>query len=384
MPDPVASPRPACPRRAVEAEPAASPAGARDRGRVRPRWRRAALGLAAAALACSGSNDDAGETSATTSASATSASASTSTSASATASTSSATSGTTASETTDGGDGPAGLALLEALGGLWSGPATMTPLGAFPLMNMDFRAADPRTLFGRVDLDAANNLRFGFAVETHGGEDVLVYRNGGYFLGILRDSRTALVEHDAAAKTWRFCHLGMGCDYIDARLSLNDAGDHAILDVKVKGAQHVYWDATRVETRTLPAPFPADDAPVGDGTNPFPEMPALEVKVQWLEPLEVDGQVAVILSDTPCDFQVSCHHSRSLFAAAAAGSTSATLTLDQLHAGAYNLNVILDRNGNIAETGFPDAGDGLAPPNAKINVAAAGTSQASATIIIDF
>jgi uncharacterized protein (DUF2141 family) len=349
----------------VTGEPAASCGQARSRAG----WRRgASLTLAAAALACSGASGDAGESSATAAGSTAG---------------STATGESTAGESTGGAAGPAGLELLAALGGLWSGPATMTPLGAFPLMNMDFRAADPRTLFGRVDLDAANNLRFGFAVETHGGEDVLVYRNGGYFLGILRDSRTALVEHDAAARTWRFCHVGMGCDYIDARFDLDEAGDGLLLDVKVKGAQHVYWDAKRVEDRTLPAPFPADAAPVGDGSNPFPDMPALEVTVQWLAPLAEDGQVAVILSDTPCDFQLSCNHSRSLFAAAAAGSTSATLTLEQLHAGPYNLNAILDRNGNMATTGFPDAGDGVAAPNAKITVADAGTSQATATIVVD-
>lgn len=285
-------------------------------------------------------------------------------------------------ETTSGDDGALGLELMTELGGLWSGPATKTPLGAFPLMNMDFRAIDPRTIFGRVDLDAANNLRFGLAVETHAGDDVLVYRNGGYFLGILRDSRTVLVDHDAVARTWHFCSLEKGCDYIDALFSF-PADDAMILDVKVMGQPHVYWDAKRVEPRTLPDPFPIDDAPVGDGSNPFPEMPTLKVDVKWLAPLEVDGEVWVILSEGPCDLQATCYHSRSLLVAAPAGSTAVTLTYDQIHAGPYRMNAILDRNGNMAQTGFPDPGDGISAPNAMVNVKEQGESSAMATIILD-
>jgi len=285
-------------------------------------------------------------------------------------------------ETTSADDGVAGLELMTELGGLWSGTATKTPLGAFPLMNMDFRAIDPRTIFGRVDLDAANNLRFGLAVETHAGDDVLVYRNGGYFLGILRDSRTVLVDHDAVARTWHFCSLEKGCDYIDALFSF-PADDAMILDVKVKGEPHVYWDAKRVETRTLPDPFPVDDAPVGDGSNPFPEMPTLKVDVKWIAPLEVDGEVWVILSEGPCELQLPCNHSRSLRISAPAGSTTVTLNYDQIHAGPYRMNAILDRNGNMEETGFPDSGDGISAPNAMVNVDEEGESSALVTIVLD-
>lgn len=54
-----------------------------------------------------------------------------------------------------------GLALLDHLAGLWSGPATQTPLGDFPMMNVDFRAMTPDFFWGRVDLDAQDALRFG-------------------------------------------------------------------------------------------------------------------------------------------------------------------------------------------------------------------------------
>ncbi len=308
--------------------------------------------------------------------------------ASATASTTSATAGSSTSpgestgESTGEGEQVAGSQLMTELGGLWSGPAAQTPLGTFPLMNMDFRASDPRTLFGRVDLDAENSLRFGFAIETHGGDDVLVFRNGGYFLGILRDSRSALVDYDAVAHSWHFCDVDGGCEYVDTRFEFAQDGT-LVLDVKVKGEQHLYWDATRVETRGLPQPFPVDDAPVGEGDQDFPVMPTLKVNVQWLVGLAAAGEVWVILSEGPCDLQMSCHHSRSQRATAAVGSTQADVLFEQIHADTYRLNVILDRNGNMAETGYPDAGDGVSVPNASITVAATGESSAAATIIVD-
>jgi len=335
-----------------------------------------AVALVSVALACNGGDATSESSSETAAATGTNTESSTNTN------TTSATDTTNSGETTGDSAGVEGLKLMTELGGLWSGPASQTPLGAFPLMNMDFRASDPRTLFGRVDLDAANSLRFGLAVETHGGEDVLVYRNGGDFLGIPRDSRTSLKEYNPDARTWRFCHVDKGCEYIDASFAFS-GDDGLILDVKVKDMQHVYWDAKRVEARELPDPFPVDAAPVGDGDDPFPEMPTLEVDVQWLAALEDDGEVWVILTEAPCDLQISCFHSRSLRVLAEAGSKEATLKFDQIHPGAYRLNAILDRNGNMAETGFPDAGDGISAPNAMIHVAQEGESTAAATILID-
>ncbi len=274
------------------------------------------------------------------------------------------------------------MQLLTELGGLWSGSAAQTPLGTIPLMNMDLRASDPRTLFGRVDLDAENSLRFAFAVETHEGVDVLVFRNGGYFSGVLRDSRSALIDYDPLTHSWHFCDVNGGCEYVDARFELAEE-DNLVLDVKVKGEQHLYWDATRVETRDLPEPFPVDDAPVGVGDQDFPEMPTLKVDVQWLAGLEVAGEVWVIVSSGPCDLQKTCYHSRSLRAQAAVGATDASVLFEQMHAGSYRLNVVLDRNGNMGETGYPDAGDGVSLPNASITVAVAGETSASAMILVD-
>ncbi|MBZ5715591.1 hypothetical protein [Nannocystis pusilla] len=273
----------------------------------------------------------------------------------------------------------AGLELVQRLAGLWSGQASMTPLGTFPLMNMDVRAASGQVLFSRVDFDANNSLRFAFEVEDHGSGPVLVYRNGGYFLGLLRDSRALLAEHTDSS--WRFCSATQGCDYIDATFSF-DGDDHVILDVKVKGMQHVYWDALREETRALPEPFPADLTPLAKDA-PFPTMPTLKVDVNWTGALEEDGGVWVILTTQPCDLQFTCKHSRSLLAATPAGATSSTLTLEQIHPGDYKMTVVLDRNGNMDETLFPDAGDGVSLPNQAVTIAPSGETSAQATIVVD-
>lgn len=280
--------------------------------------------------------------------------------------------------TTGGAQEVAGIELMHKLSGLWSGSGTMTPLGDFALMNMDFRAASGHVLFGRVDLDADNNLRFAFEVEDHGSGPQLVYRNGGYFLGILRDSRALLESSDGT--TWRFCSATQGCGYIDAKFTF--AGeDKFVLDVDVKGKQHLWWDATRKETRALPEPFPSDLVPEASDA-PFPTMPTLKVDVSWSDALAQDGEVWVILTTQPCDMQLNCVHSRSLRAAAATGAKSGTLLFDQIHPGSYKLTAVLDRNGNMAETLFPDMGDGLSLPNQDVQVAPSGESTAKAAIVV--
>lgn len=276
---------------------------------------------------------------------------------------------------------PAGLELMQRLAGLWTGPATMTPLGTFARMNMDVRAASGQVLFSRADLDEMNSLRFAFELEAPDGETTLVYRNGGYFLGILRDSRTKLVEHDAEAASYRFCSTdAQGCDYIDARWSFS-AADSLVFDVKVKGKPHVYWDAKRVEQRALPDPFPSNHDPLASDAD-FPPMPHLKVDVSWADPLAADGAVWILLTTMNCDLQLQCVHSRSLTKGAIAGSKSVTLTLDQVHPGSYKLNAILDRNGNLATTLYPDKGDGIGGLNQAVEVATTGETAIKTTIAI--
>lgn len=285
----------------------------------------------------------------------------------------------TGASTTGGGGEVVGLELMTRLAGMWTGPVTMTPLGTFPVMTMDMRAASEAVLFGRVDLDALNSLRFAFEIEDHGAGPVLVYRNGGYFLGILRDSRAALVEH--TANSWRFCSVTQGCEYIDASFNF-ESEDHVILDVEVKGAPHVFWDAQREELRALPEPFPSDEVPVAKDA-PFPTMPSLKIDVSWAEPLPQDGAVWAILTTQVCDVPANCVASRSLLAPAMTGATSASVKIEQIHAGEYKLTAVLDRDGNLAETLGPDTGDGVSLPNQAITVAPTGETTVKAAIVVD-
>ncbi|MBL9037153.1 MAG: hypothetical protein JNG84_01440 [Archangium sp.] len=272
------------------------------------------------------------------------------------------------------------LALMTALAGLWAGPATQTPLGAFPTMNVDFRPVGSRALFGRVDLDGANALRFGFTVETVNGVRRLTYRNGGYFLGILRDMRADLRSVEHGPERWRFCHVERGCDYIDARFTLSDSTT-LVLDVKVRGQQHLLWQATRREARTVPSTFPEQGPWAGSLTDPFPVMPSLEATVSWTTPLPAEREVWISLSATACGFTFSCVPSRTLAVKAAAGATRATLTLEQLHLGTYFATAVLDRNGNIRTLLRPDSGDGVSIPDTSVTVAATGTTRVSLPII---
>ena len=278
-------------------------------------------------------------------------------------------------------DPPLGLALFGRLAGLWSGPATQTPLGNFTMMNVDFRAATDQFMFGRVDVDESNALRFGFSLETHGGKDVLTYRNGGYFLGLQRDDRTELVEHDEAALTWRFCHVEQGCSYIDALYDF-EAEDRLIFDVMVRGEQHVYWDARRLETREIPPDFAEGLVTQGTGTAPFPEMPGLRTTVSWSAPLTAQAPVWMVLSVSDCS-PTSCVISRQLRAIAPAGATSVELFLEQVHPGDYKVLAVLDRNANLDQTLAPDSGDGVSLPNSSLTIAVNGETTTSVPIVFD-
>lgn len=280
----------------------------------------------------------------------------------------------------DGGPNKAtveGVSLLSELAGLWSGPATQTLLGDFPRMNIDLRPVDERTLFGRVDLDAENSLRFLFTVEEQGGEPVLVYRNGGLFQGFERDSRTTLQAGPLDDGAWRFCSLDGGCDYIDAIFELD--GDDLLLDATVNGDSHVIWTASRLESREVPAPFPSDDV-VGAPDQGFPEMPRADATATWTGAAEAGARVLLSLSVTECPLSptAECAPSRWFVAPLSGGETSTTVALEQLHGGPYYLNAVLDRDGD----GVPSSGDAVTLPNRMFEVAAEGTSTVSVAISI--
>jgi hypothetical protein len=266
-------------------------------------------------------------------------------------------------------------AFFTGVSGLWSGPANETPLGNFPLLNMDVRDVDGRTLFARTDLDDANSLRFSFELEDAGDGPQLVFRNGGLFQGILRDSRTNLRDRDGTS--WHFCSIDRGCDYIDATWILD--GDDATLQVNVQRAQHLTWLAHRAEERTLATGYPVDHTAVVPGD--FPPMSALDVNVTF-RALDADADVWVFLSTTACGPTFSCTISRQISAAAAAGSSSASLHFDQLHPGSYKLNVLLDRDRNLASSLGPSTGDGVALPDKNLDVDGP-TATATAQIVVD-
>lgn len=275
----------------------------------------------------------------------------------------------------DGGAPSEAEAFLTRLPGLWSGPATNTPLGAFAVMNMDVRAADARTLFSRFDLDVDDGLRFAFAVETVEGEPTLVFRNGGYFLGILRDTRTVLVERDGAR--WTFCHRERTCDYLQAVWAF-EGDDRVTLAVDVRGARHLDWPARRLEERALPDDFAPTPGP-HDG--PFPPLASVEAEVSWGEALDEATTVWLLVSTTACGLGGACTPARIMSAEAPAGARAVTLRIDQVHPGDYVLNAVLDRNHTFAMRLFPDSGDGLAGLDRQVEIA--GETAVALPVVFD-
>ena len=306
--------------------------------------------------------------------------------------------GPDAGTTSDAGTGPSsdagtvpGSAFFARMAGLWSGEAAQTPLGTFAEMNMDFRALDGTTLFGRVDLDPTDSLRYGFAYEEVDGVTTLVYRNGGYFQGIERDLTIPLVDSNDATGTYHFCAGSVccmyvnsacvaetgGCNFVDATFTFTSPTE-LTFNALVQGKEHVLWTTQRKETRSLPSPFPATDSPqAADGG--WPTMPQLSVTVSWSKPLTATTSIWVILSDVACfpnwtegDLTPSCTPSRSLSTPAPAGATSATLLFDQIHPGTYYANSVVDTAGSFATTLSPAPGEAASIPDQSVNVPAAG------------
>ncbi len=284
-----------------------------------------------------------------------------------------------------GGDPDLAMAAHEFLArwpGLWLGPVdSMTSAGDFPVMNMDVRPADGYTLFSRVDLDSGNSLRIAFVIEDHGDGPVLVLRNGGKFIGLLRDDRTQLVEADLEAEVWRFCSIDQGCEFIEATMDF-DGPDSVLMHVDVRGNFHFDWPATRVELRELDGMFPVDDT-AQPGDAPFPPMPDLHVAMSWDTPTEVATDAWVILTTTNCYPTLDCNASRFIKTSVEPGATSAEVLLEQIHAGEYKATAVLDRNANFAGTLFPDTGDLSTFPDRPVDIAAEGTSESTLTLSVE-
>ena len=275
-------------------------------------------------------------------------------------------------------------AFMQRLPGLWTAPVMSgTSVGDLPLMNMDVRPADDRTLFARVDLDAENSLRFAFAVEEDAsGEPALVFRNGGYFLGILRDSRTTLQSYDDETGVFRFCSVTGGCDYVEA-VFVAPGDDTLTLEVQVMGMFHIHWSPQRAEPRELDGAFPYDDTP-GSMEDPFPTMPILEATLTLPEPASGGEQAWILLFTESCPLMVGqCVPSRFLRAPVDAGEDEVVLGLDQIHPGEYFALAILDRDGDLEQSLLPDTEDAVSLPNIPITVAPRGTSEATIDIMIE-
>ena len=270
--------------------------------------------------------------------------------------------------------------LMARLPGLWIGGAGSTPLGSFPLMNMDMRPVGDSFLFSRVDLDVDNALRFALYHETIAGTDHLVYRNGGLFMGLERDTRTIFIEQPDR-DSYKFCEPVQGCDYLEAVWTFTSETE-LVLDVKVGQAPHLVWRATRVEERDAPDPFPATTEPLGDGTLPFPDMPTLDLTTNVSAPSTGDSYVWVVLSDTNCGLTGrSCQPSRSMRITIPDGTTSGSARIEQIHGARYVVNAIWDRNGNFDTAPFPDSGDEVAVPDATTVVVDGATELTIATSI---
>lgn len=277
---------------------------------------------------------------------------------------------------TDNDNGDVDSALITQLAGLWTGPATSTTtLGDFPIMSMDLQDTDGSTLFARGDLDDRNAIRFALSIEPVAGVRTLVFRNGGLFQGFARDSRTALVSHDVDAGSWRFCDVGGGCDVVDATWTVQ--ADELVLTATVHGTPHMRWAAERAEPRGLPAPYPRRDTAGGD----FPPMATLTATVTF-PALAADADVWLLLTSTPCGIAFDCTPSRSKRLAVAAGATSATVVIEQLHAGSWSANAILDRDRDMAQTFAPTSGDGAAALDTGVVIG--GTADATVRLPIVF
>jgi hypothetical protein len=271
-----------------------------------------------------------------------------------------------------------GLELLRGISGLWNGSATQTPLGAFPWMPVDLRPVNEHTVWGRVDIDPENALRFAFELEDHDGLK-LVYRNGGYFLGLQRDDKTVLTEADPEAGVYRFCHLEQGCDYIDATYTL--AGDELELFVLVRGQPHLDWSARRLEPREVPDDFPSPEGLPGDAA--LPELPEAEISVSWSTPLSEEAHLWVLLATRPC-MSLQCVPSRASLAVVPAGQTQGVVRMPEIHPGEYLATAVLDYDRDLMSgvALAPELTDGYSLPDRPLTVAEEGLTSTQLVIAL--
>lgn len=254
------------------------------------------------------------------------------------------------------GDGDGDVdALTARFAGLWAGPADSTSsLGDFVLMSMDQRTSGD-VLFARGDLDADNAIRWW--LWTDGA--TLRFENGGLFAGFFRSDGCHL--EPSAPRTnrvVRFCADEGGCAHIDARFTFASA-TALTLTVIVDGAPHVTWQAERVEERDVVALAPS--------TGTAPPLPTVQVNATF-PAVPAGADAWLVLTATRCGFTFACHPSRSTRHALAAGATSASFVVDEVHGGDYFAVLIIDNNGNFRTAPFPDGADRVSLPDQAVFV----------------
>jgi hypothetical protein len=111
-------------------------------------------------------------------------------------------------------------------------------------------------------------------------------------------------------------------------------------------------------------------------------MGALSLTVRWLATLTADGDVWALLATTPCFPTFQCNASRAVKVRVAAGATSAVVRIPTVHAGAYKVTTVVDRDSNFATTRGPSRGDSvgidadltMAPQDTNLEVQALSTA----------
>jgi hypothetical protein len=243
--------------------------------------------------------------------------------------------------------------LFVRLAGLWAGPVdSQTSLGDFVLMSMDHRVSDG-VLFARGDFDADNAIRWWLWLDDTGR---LRFENGGYFAGFFRSDGCVL--DSVVDDTWRFCALDGGCDHIDARFAFS-ASDRLRLSIVVDGAPHATWDAEQVETRAAAVPAATDGS--------APALPSVVVNATFSEVPE-GASLWLILTAGRCGLTFDCNVSRSFRQTLAAGATSTSFVVNEVHPGAYFGVVVVDTNGNFSTSPFPDGGDRVSVPDRPVTI----------------
>ncbi len=128
----------------------------------------------------------------------------------------------------------------------------------------------------------------------------------------------------------------------------------------------------------MPTPYPSDTTSRGDGSAPWPTLASVQTNETFGITTAAAAVVWLILTTTPCFPTFSCNESRAVMVSVAASATSATVSLPNVHAGAYKATVLLDLDRNFESTHAPTTGDRVAVDQ-DLTVPTSGTATLNAT-----